>query len=57
VRVLGREAERVLVHVEASDQDGAGVTEGGDRGRVTLRGRPLAIDPRAGERRDAGDVE
>ena len=57
VRVLGREAERVLVHVEAADEDRAGSTERRDRRRVARRGWILAIDARSGERRDSRDVE
>ena len=57
VRVLGREAERILVHVETADQHGAGATQSGDRRRVVFRGRPIAVDPRARQRGDTGHVE
>ncbi len=57
VRVLGREAVGVLVHVERADQDGAGALEAGDERRVDGGGRTLALDLRAGARRQAGDVE
>ena len=57
VRVLGGEAVGVLVHVERADQHRAGRLEAAHEQRVALRGRGVALDLRAGQRRQAGDVE
>ena len=57
VRVLGREAIGVLVHVERADEHRSGLLEARDQRAVRVGGRTLALDLRAGARRQAGDVE
>src|SRR5215510_12250728 len=55
--VFGREAVRVLVHVERADEYRTGETERSYDAGVLVCGRALAVDLRAGKRHDAGDVE
>ncbi len=55
--VLAGEVVGVFAHVQRADEDGAGVFEPLDQGRVAVSRRILAIDLRAGQRRQAGDIE
>ena len=57
VRVLGREAVGVLVHVERADQHRTGAFEARDQRAVVRGRRTLALDLRAGAGRQAGHVE
>src|SRR5262245_52385830 len=57
MRVLSGEVVGVFAHVERADEDRACCLQPLDERLVAGRGRPLTIDLRAGERRNAGDVE
>ena len=57
VRVLPGEVVGVFAHVERADQHGAGRFEARHQRRVAPGGRPLAVDLRAGARRQPLDVE
>ena len=57
MHVLAGEVVGVFAHVERADEDGAGGFEPLDQGGVARRRRRIAVDLRAGERRQAGDVE
>ena len=57
VRVLGGEAVRVLVHVQGTDEHGAGTPQRGHHRGITLGRRVVAIDLRAGEGNQVGDIE
>ena len=57
VRVLGGEAVCVLVHVQGTDGHGAGTPQRGHHRGILLGRQIVAIDFRAGERRQAGDIE
>ena len=57
VDVLAGEVVGVFAHVERADQHGAGGFEPRDQGRVPRGGRMAAVDLRAGERRQAVDIE
>ena len=56
MRVLGREAERVLIHVEGADEDCAGRGQPPHERRILGRRRPVAVDVRAGDGGQASDV-
>ena len=57
VDVLAGEVVGVFAHVERADQHRAGRFEPLDQGGVARRRRAVAIDLRAGQRRQPGDVE
>ena len=57
VDVLAGEVVGVLAHVERADQHGAGRLQPRDQRGVARGRRAVAVDLRAGERRQAGDVE
>ena len=57
MHVLAGEVVGVFAHVERADQHRAGRFEPLDQRRVARRRRALAVDLRAGERRQARDVE
>ena len=57
VRVLGGEAEGVLVHVQRAHENGARPAQPGDHGRIRDRPRALGIDPGSRQGRQARDVE
>src|SRR5262245_5097668 len=57
MRVFRRESVRVLVHVQRAHEHGTRGAKTRDGGRVVRRRRPVGVDPRAGERGYARDVE
>ena len=57
MHVLAGEVVGVFAHVERADQNRAGGFQAFDQRRVAARGRQVAIDLGARERRQAGDVE
>src|SRR5919197_4832350 len=57
VHVLAGEVVGVFAHVERADEDGARRLQPLDQRRVARGGGMLAVDLRAGERRQSSDVE
>ena len=57
VRVLAGEVVGIFAHVERADENGARLFQPLDQCRIARSRRRIAIDLRAGKRRQAGDVE
>ena len=57
MHILAGEVIGVFAHVERADEDAASCLQPLDQGGVARGRRMLAIDLRAGQRRQAGDVE
>ena len=57
MHVLAGEVVGIFAHIERADQYGAGRFQFFDQRRIAFRGRISAIDLRAGDGCDPGDIE